>query len=76
MRLICSFWRVLPLGEKGKRIFGIVERPVNRESFPTVLMFHGFKGEHIVSIPNSSIVEEIGREGIATVRSDFRACVR
>lgn len=61
------------LGEKGKRIFGIVERPATGKSFPTVLMFHGFTGEHIVStfkFPRLS--RRLVEKGIATVRFDFR----
>mgnify|MGYP001034628020 CR=1 FL=1 len=61
------------LGEEGKRIFGICEYPSSGKSFPTVLMFHGFTGEHIVStfkFPRLS--RRLVERGIATVRFDFR----
>lgn len=61
------------LGADGKRIFGICEYPGSGDSFPTVLMFHGFTGEHIVStfkFPRLS--RRLVEKGIATVRFDFR----
>jgi len=61
------------LGEEGRRIFGICEYPSSGKSFPTVLMFHGFTGEHIVStfkFPRLS--RRLVERGIATVRFDFR----
>ncbi|MGC9322858.1 MAG: alpha/beta hydrolase family protein [Kosmotogaceae bacterium] len=61
------------IGEEGKRIFGICEYPSSAKSFPTVLMFHGFTGEHIVStfkFPRLS--RRLVEKGIATVRFDFR----
>lgn len=61
------------LGEEGRRIFGICEYPSSGKSFPTVLMFHGFTGEHIVStfkFPRLS--RRLVERGIATIRFDFR----
>lgn len=60
------------LGEKGERIFGIVEKPDTGTNFPVVIMLHGFTGEHISSffkLPRVS--RKLSKSGIATVRFDF-----
>lgn len=61
------------IGEKGKRIFGIVELPDSGESFPAVIMLHGFGGQHITTafkFPRLS--RKLVEKGFATVRFDFR----
>lgn len=60
------------LGEKGERIFGIVEKPDVGSKFPVVIMLHGFTGEHISSffkLPRVS--RKLSENGIAVVRFDF-----
>ena len=60
------------LGERGERIFGIVEKPDTGTCFPVVVMLHGFTGEHISSFFKfSRISRKLNEAGIATVRFDF-----
>jgi alpha/beta superfamily hydrolase len=60
-------------GLDGNRIFGIFELPEGGDSFPVVVMLHGFTGEHIVStFKYPRLSRKLVKRGIATVRFDFR----
>lgn len=61
------------LGKKNERIVGIVELPEEGESFPVVVMLHGFGGDHITSaFKFPRLARKLVEKGIATVRFDFR----
>ncbi|HQQ56043.1 MAG TPA: alpha/beta fold hydrolase [Mesotoga sp.] len=60
-------------GIEGNRIFGIFELPESGDSFPVVVMLHGFTGEHIVStFKYPRLSRRLVESGVATVRFDFR----
>lgn len=60
------------LGEEGKRIFGVIEKPDNKKTFPVIIMLHGFTGEHITSyFKLARVSRKLVEMGIATVRFDF-----
>lgn len=60
---------------QGKKIFGIFHRPLNCETAPVVLCCYGFGGNKAGK--NRlwvMLAEHLAREGIATLRFDFRGC--
>lgn len=60
---------------QGKKIFGVMHRPIKRNSFPAVICCHGFGGSKIGKNRMwVMIAESLSKEGIASLRFDFRGC--
>lgn len=58
---------------QGQQIFGILHRPTNSENPPLVVALHGFaSSKHGSNRCYVTLAEELAKEGIATLRFDFR----
>ncbi len=65
----------LTLVSGGKKIFGILHRPVTQQRVPVVLMCHGFAGTKVGRFRMYvRLSEALCKVGIASLRIDFRGC--
>ena len=63
------------LGEAGSRVFGVFHCPLVDHPVPAVLVCHGFGGTKVGRYRMYvRLAEALVREGIATLRMDFRGC--
>lgn len=60
------------IGEKDRRISGIIEKPEGKGPFPALIYCHGFTGDRNEShFLFSSISKEVCKTGIGSIRFDF-----
>ncbi|OAA27585.1 hypothetical protein AT15_05040 [Kosmotoga arenicorallina S304] len=60
------------IGEEGKRIFGIIQKPDGDQKFPLVIFSHGFTGNHLE--PHfifKRTADALCKKEIASIRFDF-----
>lgn len=60
---------------EGQKLFGIMHLPLNQKKAPAVLMCHGLAGNKTGRFRiYVNLAKELAREGIASLRVDFRGC--
>lgn len=62
------------LENEGREINGVISIPKGKESYPLVVMNHGFGGSKEEGIGFVTISEALANNGIAAVRFDFSGC--